>query len=293
MIDLINLSRAGATSTDLRDVQLGQAVAAINASSDTKAVTIDIGINDLRISACAASAPTCPLADNLRTSLASLNTALAADPGDETIQVMEYFNAAVGTPNENSLRQQLLGSDGKVDCSATGAALGINDLIHCISVELGAKPIDVLPIFDAAGGACIDPDHVHPNDAGHLAIAQAFGGAAAPPPPTSPPPPPPVSLPTLRASKPTLSRATAGKPLTAWMRVTNAATGKGVTGQVTCQAKLSGKSLRARKHSSLSSGTSSCTWQLPAAAHSKQLTGSITLRYRGSAVSRSFSTMVK
>jgi hypothetical protein len=77
----------------------------------------------------------------------------------------------------------LLGSDGKIDCSGSGAALGLNDLIHCISIGQGAKPIDVLPIFDAAGEAFLASDHLHPNDAGHLAIAKAFGGAAPPPPP--------------------------------------------------------------------------------------------------------------
>src|SRR6266545_818341 len=47
VIDLLNPSRARATSTDLRNQQLGNAVAVINLSSDTKAVTIDIGLNEL------------------------------------------------------------------------------------------------------------------------------------------------------------------------------------------------------------------------------------------------------
>lgn len=200
------------------------------------------------------------------------------------------YNPDIGTPNASATRQLLLGSDGKVDCSGTGAALGLNDLIHCISIEQGAKPIDVLPIFDAAGAAFLASDHLHPNDAGHLAIAKAFGGAATP---TAPPPPPPPSSPTLTASKPKLSRAIAGKPFTAWMLVTNADTGKEVKGQVTCQGKLSGKSLRARSHSSSSSGRSSCTWQMPAAARNKQFKGAITVRFQGSEVSRSFSTKVK
>jgi len=287
--DVLNRSRAGATSTDLRNAMLGPAVAAINASSDTKAVTIDIGHNDVfRDPNCpTANAPTCPFVGNLRTILAALNAALASDPGDETVQVMEYFNHRIGTPDESATRQLLLGSDGKVECSGTGAALGLNDFIHCISIEQGATPIDVLPIFDAAGEAFLAPDHLHPNDAGHLAIAKAFGGAATP---TAPPRPP--SPPALTASKPKLSRATAGKPFTAWMLVTNADTGKEVKGQVTCQGSLSGKSLRARSHSSLSSGRSSCTWQMPASAHNKQFKGSITLRFQGSEVSRSFSTRV-
>jgi lysophospholipase L1-like esterase len=211
--DLLNLSQAGATSTDLRNQYLGPAVAAINMSSDTKAVTIGIGLNDIfRDPKCpTANAPTCPFAGNLPAILAALNTALATDTGDETVQVMESYNPDIGTPNESATRQLLLGSDGKVDCSGTGVALGLNDLIQCISIEQGAKPIDVLPIFDAAGEAFLASDHLHPNDAGHLAIAKAFGGAATP---AAPPPPP---SPPCRVPKVT------GKPLKSAIRLINRA----------------------------------------------------------------------
>ncbi|MDQ2966875.1 MAG: SGNH/GDSL hydrolase family protein [Actinomycetota bacterium] len=290
--DVLNLSVPGATAADLKATKLGPAVAAINASSDTKAITVDSGLNDItRDPNCpTAIAPTCPFADSLRAILTALNTALANDPGGATVQVIEYYNPAIGTPNASAMRQLLLGSDGKIDCSGTGAALGLNDLLHCISIEQGAKPIDLLPIFDAAGEAFLSSDHLHPNDAGHLAIAKAFGGAATP---TVPPPPPGPASPTLTASKPKLTRATAGKPFTASMLVANADTGKGVTGQVTCQGRLSGKSLGARSHSSSSSGRSSCTWQMPAAAHNKPFKGSITVRFQRAQVSRSFSTKVK
>jgi lysophospholipase L1-like esterase len=289
--EVVNLGQPGKTSTDLRNEQLGRAVADVNvASSDTKAVTVDIGINDLHSdpNCPAANAPSCPFEGNLRAILAAMKSALANDPGEETLQVMEYYNPDIATPNESAMRQLLVGSDGQVNCSGTGAAQGLNDLIHCIGVEQGAATIDVLPIFDAAGPAFLAPDHAHPNDAGHLAIAKAFGGAATPtePPPLSSPP-------RLRASKPKLSRATAGKPFTAWMVVTNADTGKKVKGRVSCQGKLSGKSLRARSHSSASSGRSSCKWQLPAGAHNKQFKGSITSRFQGSNISRSFSTHAK
>jgi lysophospholipase L1-like esterase len=288
--DLYTMAKPGWTSTDLRNERLATAVAVINeAASDTKAVTIYIGINDLYADAnCpTANAPACPFAGNLRAILSALNNALAADAGDETVQVIEAYNPDIGTSNESATRQLLLGSDGTVDCSGTGAALGLNDLIHCIGIEQGATPIDLLPIFDAAGAAFLAPDHSHPNDAGHLAIAKALGGAAAP---TGPPPPP--SPLTLRASKPKLSRATAGKRSTAWMLVTNAGTGKGVRGQVSCQGRLSGKSLRARSHSSLRSGRSSCIWQIPATARGKQFKGTITSRFQGAKVSRSFSRRV-
>jgi lysophospholipase L1-like esterase len=291
-----NLGTPGITSTQFRNDQLARAVAAINASSDTKAVTLDIGINDIGLVTCpTANAPTCAVADNLRASLTALNAALATDPGDETLQVMEYYNWAVDTSNAAAQRQMLLGSDGKVDCTGAGADLGLNDLIHCISIEQHATPIDVLPVFDAAGAAFLASDHMHPNDAGHLAIANAFGGAATPTaPPAATPTAPPTATPppTLAAGKPRLSKATAGQPLTAWMLVTNTRTGAGVKGQITCQGKLAGKSLRVSSHSSSSNGRSSCTWKLPVTGHNKQFQGTITSSFGGSAISRAFSTRV-
>jgi lysophospholipase L1-like esterase len=171
---LHNLAFRGHTSTDLRRFRLAGAVGLIDNSDDTLRVTLDIGINDR----CAnASDPQCPIAANLRAILTTLNEALARDAGDETIQIMEYYNPHVGTPQEAEMRRYLLGSDLKVDCSGAGGALGLNDLIHCIGLENGAVPVDVLPVFDAAGESFLDIDHTHPNDAGHRGIAQAFGGA--------------------------------------------------------------------------------------------------------------------
>jgi hypothetical protein len=147
-----------------------------------KAVTIDIGINEIPFDKqCAdTSSAACPFGANLRTILERLNGALAAhDPGVK-VQVMEYFNAAVGTARGDEMRTLLLGSDSKIDCNGRDTALGLNDLIHCIAIEEGALPVDVMPVFDAAGTAFIAGDGIHPDDAGHLAIAKAFGGAADP-----------------------------------------------------------------------------------------------------------------
>jgi hypothetical protein len=66
--------------------QLPAALKDIDASSDTKAVTIDIGFADLLFdtNCSTASATTCPFAANLTTILTGLKGALANDPGDET-----------------------------------------------------------------------------------------------------------------------------------------------------------------------------------------------------------------
>jgi hypothetical protein len=111
-------------------------------------VTIDIGVNDL----CAEPAsPQCPVADNLRAILTTLNDALARDPGDETLQIMEYYNRDLGTRQEGATRQNLLGTDLKVDCSGTGSAVGLNDVIHCIGLEKNAVPVtSCLPSTPAA-----------------------------------------------------------------------------------------------------------------------------------------------
>lgn len=176
---LSNLARPGVTSDEIRTGQLPSVVSLIDLPSDTLRVTIDAGSNDiLNLSSCDhPNDPACPVAGNLRTILRTLNDALARDPGDETVQIMEYYNWEIGTPRESANRARLLGNDLKIDCSGTGLALGLNDLIHCIALEENATPVDVLPAFDAAGAAFLGVDHLHPNDAGHLAIAKAFGGA--------------------------------------------------------------------------------------------------------------------
>jgi lysophospholipase L1-like esterase len=171
-----NLAQPGHTTTDMRRFRLARAVSTIDGPDDTRWVTITIGRNDI---CTGASEPGCPIADNLRTIFTALDEALERDPGDEAVQVMEYYNGDVGTSQETATRAYLLGSDLKVDCSANGSALGLNDLIHCIALENDAVPVEVLPAFDAAGASFLAADHRHPNDAGHRAIAHAFAAAAA------------------------------------------------------------------------------------------------------------------
>lgn len=171
---LSRFAQPGYTTTDLRRTMLPRAVGVIDGADDTVRVTVNIGFNDVCESA---NAPGCPIGDNLRAILSTLNETLARDPGEESIQIMETFNPYVGTARASAYRAYLLGRDLQVDCAGTGSALGLNDLLHCIGVQSNATPVDVLPVFDAAGERFLALDHSHPNDAGHRAIAQAFGGA--------------------------------------------------------------------------------------------------------------------
>ena len=73
-------------------------------------------------------------------------------------------------------------------------------------------------------------------------------GTPSPPPPTAPPPGSPPAggkRAKLKTVKPRLAPAVAGKAYTVSMIVTDATTKKGVKGKLTCQAKLSGKVLKA------------------------------------------------
>lgn len=68
----------------------------------------------------------------------------------------------------------------------SGAAVAAAVLLAAATAQektiVGSPKGDVLKgtartAFDAAGATFLDIDHLHPNDAGHLAIARAFGGA--------------------------------------------------------------------------------------------------------------------
>jgi PKD repeat protein len=128
------------------------------------------------------------------------------------------------------------------------------------------------------------------DDSGATASATRQITAGAPPPP--PPPPPPPTKPKLTASKVTYGKAVAGKTFAVSITVKNAATGKGVKGQVSCTARLAGKSLRASSRSSSASGKARCAWQLPKTARGRQFSGSIAETSKGARVSRSFTTHV-
>jgi lysophospholipase L1-like esterase len=184
---LLDEGEAGASTMTLRDNgQLADALADINAPSDTKAVTIDIGGAEAFFdNGCPGhwdQPNVCHTRANLAYILGQLKTALAADPGNEPVIAMAYYNPASGKggSTESSYDTTLLGTNHTVGCSDTGAKVGLNDVIYQEAGKLGIPVADPYPAFKQHGQAYMsqtDSLHVHPNDAGYAAIAQTFRSA--------------------------------------------------------------------------------------------------------------------
>ncbi len=179
-IPLLNRAESGATSTSLKNGgQLSSAVADLNAPSDTKALTIGIGGNDGLSGPCAGhwhQPSICPFRANFADILGMLQAALQTDLGGETFTTMAYYNPSSGTGGalETSRRRMLLGNNLQVRCADTGANVGLNDVIYQEAGDLGVPVADPYPAFRQHGQAYIASDGLHPNNAGHAAIAEAF-----------------------------------------------------------------------------------------------------------------------
>lgn len=179
-VELKNRSIGGANSSTLRSgTQLQTALADIDDATDTTHVTIDIGGNDGALG-CGAdtwfSDLACPFGPNFAATLTDLNAALANDPGEEQLVVLTYYNPGVGLDigTQQSYDRGLLGTDLKIDCDASGTALGLNDRIACIGQAHGATVADVYPGFCAGGQQYMAGDGRHANTAGHAAMAAAI-----------------------------------------------------------------------------------------------------------------------
>ncbi len=189
---LANVGVSGETSSSILHGQLQTALARINdPGSDTTVVTVDIGGNDyLGAPSCNPTSPSFSLvacqptltafAANFTSLLDALNGALAADPGSEQLIVMAYYNPWSGRTGQETAAANaeaaLLGADGRIDCSRTGTDLGLNDVIACAGAAHGAGLADAYPPF-VGQGARYFADEIHPNDAGHAAIAAVFTAA--------------------------------------------------------------------------------------------------------------------
>jgi lysophospholipase L1-like esterase len=197
-----NMAVGGATSASfIGSGQLAAAVAEIGKSdSDVSVVTLSIGGNDLLglLSAepCASNpgGDACRgvvavalggFAGNYATILGGILGALAADPGEERVLVMTYYNpfSGTGSPNEAAVAAALLGVDGAINCAtfspaAPTPAVGLNDIIACLPRALGmagVTVVDVYPSFVGKGRSLthIATGDIHPTNAGHAHIANA------------------------------------------------------------------------------------------------------------------------
>jgi GDSL-like Lipase/Acylhydrolase family len=181
--ELSNRAAGGESSGSIRSgSQLDNALADINAASDTRAVTIEIGANDS--DECADRWDSCPFRFNLFATLSDLGAALDSDPGAESFAAMAYYNPASGQGGQG-LRSEpyydrgLLGTNLVIDCEITAAPeVGINDVIHQEAGRRGALVADPYAAFKA-GGQGFMADDIHPNDAGQAPIAAAFREASA------------------------------------------------------------------------------------------------------------------
>jgi lysophospholipase L1-like esterase len=189
---LSNRAVGGEDSSTLRTGgQLASAIADIDATSDTKLVTIDIGGNDRY--ACGGMSPTwhlssCAFGANFDATLEDLQEALAGDPGAEPLVAMAYYNPASGADSgsESVYDRGLLGTDLRLYCAPDGdPRLGLNDRIACISAARGALVADAYPAFKA-GGQALMLDGLHPTACGHAVIATEFGKALGLPGPSAP-----------------------------------------------------------------------------------------------------------
>jgi lysophospholipase L1-like esterase len=199
--DHTNLAvRGETTSSFIGGGQLAAALAAIgDPSTDTRVVTLSVGGNDLLdllndpTDPCVAdpSSQTCQflvgaalfgVAQNYPVILGSLAAALAGDPGDERVLVLTLYNAfgGTGSPFEAAVDVGLLGSDLRIDCAALATdptAAGLNDIVACTSLALGATVVDSYPVIGDQALALThigDPGfNIHPNDAGYELIAKA------------------------------------------------------------------------------------------------------------------------
>ena len=179
---LANFGKAGETSTSLFGSQLPSALAEISGPSDTRVVTIDIGLNDYFGERCTFGSDPCTQAfeANFSSALSRLQAALDADPGPEVLIALAYYNtfSGTGTDSEWAMNTVLFGKSMSWSCTDTGDELGLNDAIAQIAGQHGAEIANTYAAFEQAGQSYIDPSTLHPNDAGHRAIADAVIAAA-------------------------------------------------------------------------------------------------------------------
>jgi lysophospholipase L1-like esterase len=193
-----NLAVRGETTDSFLAGQVGPAFAAIaDPTTDARVVTLSLGGNDIGAllndpaDACVQdpSSATCQAqvvaalqgaAQRYPVVLGSIAAALGADPDGATVYVMTVYNpfGGLGAPYEDAVAGVLLGSDMRIDCSATDPmAFGLNDIIACTAAAFGMIVVDAYPVI---GDQALTLTHIgegtfdtHPTDEGHALLAKA------------------------------------------------------------------------------------------------------------------------
>jgi len=203
--DAVNVAVRGETTSSYLSGQIGSALAVVgDPTTDVSSVTISLGGNDLLdllnepTDECVINpaSPTCQallagalttVAANYPVIMYTLASALAADPGQETVYVLTLYNPFGGTghPFEVPVDFALLGTDLTVDCAAIQtdpAKAGLDDIVACTSMAFGAVVIDGYQVIGDNALALThigDPGfNIHPNDDGYALIAKAHRAAA-------------------------------------------------------------------------------------------------------------------
>lgn len=170
---------------------LPTAVTLIGDETDTVVVTLQIGGHDYLENNCYGdfNRPTCDFADGLNDLLGGLRAALDADPGDERLTLVGYYNPASGLGNtlERDFDLGFLGTDGRVDTSAHGDAWGYTDVTAWLACRYAAAYVDPWAAFKA-GGQALMADPLHPNPTGQQILAELVGDPSAGGPPQTCPP---------------------------------------------------------------------------------------------------------
>jgi len=192
--ELINLGHSGDASFELLDHgHLNEALSAIegrnndgNPNNDVRLVTLEIGGDDMLDLLPLVLGGTCPdvetalsraeclqrlntatrrLQQNLDTILSRLQRA----DDDLIIVLMTVYDPFSGSiPRLSELARIVLEG-------APGSAFpeGINSVIRAQARQKGVLLVDLYPLFQGRAGELIADDLIHPNDAGHGALAEA------------------------------------------------------------------------------------------------------------------------
>ena len=180
---LRNVAVPGATSSSILGAQLDVAVRAIDdPATDTRVVTLQIGGNDIvNLPSCFADPVACGFAERYAMLLRRLRTALAADPGRETLAMVTYPNpwSGTGLAFEPVAADALVGADGHIHCAGGPKNVGLNDVLSCVGARFGAVTADLYP---RALGRGLELTHIavgdiHLNDAGHALAAAVIAKA--------------------------------------------------------------------------------------------------------------------